>query len=168
MPGICPLQPIRTNHCLREKTKKMRKIFVLPVLFFCLMACKSTTVDKKDDLIYYQETIALNEVPRSTLSFFDVSDSRCPEGVNCIWAGFASVDLLLEGASTEGRTSKHLNLCIGECTTGQKKTHKTADTLDYEFTGQKYRFILKTVNRPKSDSTATKKGYSIALDINKL
>lgn len=146
----------------------MRKLFLLPVLFFCLLACKSATVDKKDDVIFYKETIAINEAPRSTLSFFDVSDSRCPEGVNCIWAGFASVDLLLEGASTEGRVSRHLNLCIGECTTGQQKMHKTADTLDYEFTGQKYRFILKSVNRSKSDSAVTKKGYSISLDINKL
>ncbi len=128
------------------------------------MACKSSSVDKKADEINYKETVTINDVPKASLTFFDVSDSRCPKEGNCIWAGNATVDLALTGVTTEGGVTNHVTMCLGACTT----KFKMADTLDYEFTGQKYRFILNGVNPyPKASAISGKEGYSISLKVEK-
>jgi hypothetical protein len=119
----------------------MKKIYYLLLASLSFAACQKSSVDKKEeDEIRYKETVQLNDVPRATLTFFDVEDSRCPEGVQCIWAGQASVDLALEGVSTEGKVIRHVKMCFGTCSSFQ------ADTLDQEFAGEKYQFILKSVS----------------------
>jgi hypothetical protein len=129
-----------------------------------MVACQSTGVDKQDDGIKYKETVTINEVPKATLTFFEVSDSRCPDGVQCVWAGNATVDLALAGVTTEGGFTSHVSMCLGACDT----KFKLADTLDYEFTGQKYRFILNAVTPvPVKDVTTPKEGYKISLLIQK-
>ena len=55
-------------------------LFIVSVF---MLACQSASVDKKDDVIKYKESITLQDVPKATLTFFEVSDSRCPEGVQC-------------------------------------------------------------------------------------
>lgn len=135
------------------------------VLFAAMaVACKSTGVDKKGEGIQYKETVVLNDVPTATLTFYDVEDGRCPEGLTCIWGGRAAVDLLLSGVTTEGGIKEHVKMCIGECdaSTG-------SDTVEKTFAGEKYRFVLSAVNPyPKfGDSTRTKEKYSIQLKIEK-
>ena len=142
---------------------------LLFTLFIALVACKNSTVDKKGNEIKYQETVQINDVPRSTLTFFDVSDSRCPQNVNCIWAGNATIDLALEGVGTDGKLLKHINLCVGDCSTiyGTNSVRQI-DSLHQDFAGQKYLFILEGVNpAPKADSLRTKDDYSISLRIEK-
>ena len=147
----------------------MKKITLLTLASLLMLACQSASVDKKGNEIKYKETVVLNDVPQSTLTFFEVSDSRCPEGVQCFWAGNATVDLSLEGVTTEGKTSKHINMCVGDCRTLYKLSpYRLADTLDQEFAGQQYRFILESVNpTPKADSAGKKVDYSISLKIEK-
>lgn len=135
------------------------------VLFAAMaVACKSTGVDRKEDGIKYKETVALNDVPMAALTFFEVEDSRCPEGVTCIWGGRAAVDLLLSGVTTEGGIKEHVKMCLGTCdaSTG-------SDTVEKTFAGIKYKFVLTAVNPyPKfGDSTRTKDKYSIQLKIEK-
>lgn len=142
----------------------MKKLCFLMLLTAGLFACRSTSVEKKSDEIKYKETVIINEVPRTTIQFFDVSDSRCPEGGECIWAGNATIDLALSGVTTEGGLTSHVKMCLGAC----DKQFKIADTLDYEFTGEQYRFILTAVNPyPQSESSNAKEDYSIALQIEK-
>lgn len=145
----------------------MKRGILVTILSILMLACQSASVDKKDDEIKYKETIRLNDVPLSTLTFSDVSDSRCPEGAQCIWAGNATVDLALEGVNTEGKISRHIKMCIGNCGTLYKSaSYRLADTLNQEFAGQEYRFILEAVNPvPKVDSAARKEAYSILLKI---
>lgn len=145
----------------------MKRGIILTMLSILMLACQSASVDKKDNEIKLKETVILNDVPKSTLTFFEISDSRCPEGVQCFWAGNATVDLFLEGVTTEGKTSKHINMCVGDCRTLYKSSpYRQSDTLDQEFAGQQYRFILEAVNpAPKVDSAAKKEAYSILLKI---
>jgi len=126
-----------------------------------LLACQKSSVDKKEEgLIRYKESLTLQDIPRATLTFFDVSDSRCPEGVQCIVAGSANVDLALDGVTTEGRITKHVKMCIGDC------SNFLADTVRENFAGYHYRFILKAVNPlPRKDEEQTKTQYNISIDI---
>lgn len=141
----------------------MKNIYYLLLAGLSFAACQKSSVDKKDeDLIRYKETVSLNDVPRATLTFFEVEDSRCPEGVQCIWAGEASIDLALEGVSTEGKVTRHVKMCFGTCSNFQ------ADTLDQEFAGEKYQFILKSVTPLlKADVQVNKTDYAISLNIQK-
>jgi hypothetical protein len=142
----------------------MKKLFFISLLTVSLLACKSTSVDNKTDEIMFKETVVINQVPRSSVQFFDVSDSRCPEGGECIWAGNATIDLAISGVTTEGGKTSHVKMCLGQC----DKQFKVADTLDYDFTGQKYRFILSAVNPyPQAEKSTAKEAYSIALKIEK-
>lgn len=141
-------------------------LFIVSVF---MLACQSASVDKKDDVIKYKESITLQDVPKATLTFFEVSDSRCPEGVQCFWAGNATVDLALDGVGTEGKITKHVNLCLGDCKTLYPSApYRTVDSLDQEFAGQKYRFILEAVNpSAKVDTTRKKTDYSVVLRVEK-
>lgn len=140
------------------------KKYVFVLLAVMAVACKSTGVDKKVDGIKYKETVTLNDIPTATLTFFEVEDSRCPEGLTCIWGGRAVVDLLLTGVTTEGGIKEHVKMCVGTC---DAKTG--TDTLEKTFAGEKYRFVLSAVNPyPKfGDSTRTKEKYWIQLKIEK-
>ena len=141
----------------------MKKIYYLLLVCFSFTACQKSSVDKKEeDVIRYKETVQIRDVPRATLTFFEVEDSRCPEGVRCIWAGEASVDLALESVSTEGKITRHVKMCFGTCSSFQP------DTLDQEFAGEHYQFILKSVTpQLKADVQVKKPDYTIALSIKK-
>jgi hypothetical protein len=142
----------------------MRNSALLPFILF-VAACQTTSVDRKTDEIKYKETVTINDVPKSTLTFYEVEDSRCPKGAQCIWAGNAMVDLQLNGVTTEGGSSKRVSMCLGQCSTD----FKTADSLNLEFTGQKYRLILNAVNPyPDVNIEHTKEDYSISLKIENL
>ena len=135
------------------------------VLFAAMaVACKSTGVDKKEEGIKYKETVTLNDVPKATLTFFEVEDSRCPSGGQCIWAGQAVVDLLFSGVTTEGGIKEHVKMCLGDCDAGSVGR----DTLEKSFAGAKYKLVLAAVNPyPHVDSVRTKDKYSIILKIEK-
>ena len=141
----------------------MKRMYFILFAGTAIMACQKSTVDKKDeDVLRYKESISINDIPRATLTFFEVNDNRCPEGVQCIVAGSANVDLALDGVTTEGRVTKHVKMCLGDC------SNFVADTVNEEFAGYKYRFILKSVNPfPKKDVQAAKTEYNISLDIKK-
>ncbi|MEO6687306.1 MAG: hypothetical protein ABIN24_15145 [Dyadobacter sp.] len=141
----------------------MRKIYYILLAGILLGACQKSSIDKKEEgIIHYKETVSINGVPPATLTFFDVTDSRCPEGGQCIWAGNAEVDLVLDGVTTEGKNLKHVKMCLGECSNFKQ------DTLDQDFAGEHYTFILKSVTPyPKVDIQNKKTDYSISLEIKK-
>lgn len=136
-----------------------------------MVACDESAVDKADnDEILYKETVQIYDIPKATLTFFDVQDSRCPANVQCIWAGNATVDLELNGISVEGRVTKHIVMCLGACGLPRKKSgFIEIDTLTTTFADQPYRFILKKVNaHPVVDSTKLKSNYAIELKVEAL
>jgi len=148
----------------------MKKFLLTIAALWSIFSCQNSSIDKKDEGIRYKETININDVPRATLTFFDFSDSRCPEDVNCIWAGYASVDLLLSGVTTEGGISEHVKMCLGDCRffNKDKISYAMADTVDKSFAGIQYRFILSALKPGRRvDSTRKKEDYRIMLKIEK-
>jgi hypothetical protein len=142
----------------------MKRYFLLVLTIAGMMSCKSSGVDKKEEGIKYKETVTLNDVPKASLTFFGLADSRCPENVNCVWAGNATVDLLLSGVTTEGGVNEHVKMCLGQC----DQKFKEADTLDRKFAGEDYRLILTAVKPyPKVDSTGKIEDTYILLKIEK-
>jgi len=141
----------------------MKQLYFILFASLTILACQKSSVDKKDEgILRYKESVAINDIPRATLTFFDVADSRCPEGLQCFVAGNARVDLTLDGVTTEGRITKHVKMCLGDCSSF------LADTVNEEFAGSKYQFILKSVSPlPKKDVQAVKTEYNISLDIKK-
>ncbi|KQS33478.1 hypothetical protein [Dyadobacter sp. Leaf189] len=150
------------------------KKFALMITAVCsIVSCQNNSIDKRDEGIAYKETITINDVPKATLTFFAYGDSRCPEGANCIWAGNAQVDLLLSGITTEGRINEHVKMCLGGCQFSRKDSVKTSyvliDTLDKNFAGQQYRFILSALEPgPSLDSVRQKEVRRIKLKVEKL
>jgi hypothetical protein len=142
----------------------MKRYFLLVMTIAGMMSCKSSGVDKKEEGIKYKETVTLNDVPKASLTFFGLADSRCPENVNCVWAGNATVDLLLSGVTTEGGVNEHVKMCLGQC----DQKFKEVDTLDRKFAGEDYRLILTAVKPyPKVDSTRKIEDTYILLKIEK-
>lgn len=63
---------------------------------------KEKTMNKEGNIIYFNE--GENKFLREyqmNLTFTNIAeDSRCPEGVNCIWAGVAVANVLVMGTTT--------------------------------------------------------------------
>jgi hypothetical protein len=160
-------------HVFEEINVNVMKKLLFGITVICsVFSCQNSSIDKKDEGIRYKETILINDVPRATLTFFDFSDSRCPEGAQCIWAGYASVDLLLSGVTTEGGINEHVKMCLGDCRFVRKDSTQPgyimADTIDKSFAGQQYRFILSSLQPgPKLDSTSKKEDRRIILKVEK-
>jgi hypothetical protein len=64
---------------------------ILIIFLFALLACKSAkknlnefVITSKNELVTNDYTIVINKI---------VSDSRCPEGTNCIWVGELVMEL---------------------------------------------------------------------------
>ncbi|ASK32719.1 hypothetical protein CEY12_08405 [Chryseobacterium sp. T16E-39] len=63
---------------------------------------KEKTMNKEGNLIYFAEgeNRFLKEYQMNVTFTNIAEDSRCPEGVNCIWAGVAVANVLVMGTST--------------------------------------------------------------------
>lgn len=141
------------------------KKYVFMIIAGMVFACKSNSVDKKEEGLKYKETITINDVPKATLTFFEVDeDSRCPEGGVCVWAGRVVVDLQFTGVTTEGGVQEHAKMCMGTCGSGQFGP----DTLLKKFAGENYQLVLTEVNpSPKVGVERKKEDYAIMLKVEK-
>ena len=149
----------------------MKKIAILALMGISTIACQEGSINKQgDQVIRYKETVTLNDSPKATLTFSEVQDSRCPEGVQCVWAGNATVDLTLTSAISATAEPELVKMCLGDCrTVYPNNPYRTADTLNYTLAGQSYRFILKAVNpAPKANQEVKKEDYTITLGIEKM
>ncbi|CAG5069688.1 hypothetical protein DYBT9623_02425 [Dyadobacter sp. CECT 9623] len=149
----------------------MKKLLLIISGICCVFSCKNGSIDKRDEGLAYKETIEINASPRTTLTFFDFSDGRCPEDVNCIWEGHTSVDLLLS-STTEGGITEHVEMCLGGCSFFRKDTTEVFrtvnDTVVKSFAGQQYRFILSSLTPArKSTDIPKKENHRITLTIEK-
>lgn len=80
-----------------------------------------------------------------------VEDSRCPEGVNCIWAGNAKISLRLRKAGQKPATF--------DLNTGADP--RSASHLGYEVT------LVRLDPHPKADAPPNKKAYVATLLVRK-
>ncbi|WP_333864133.1 hypothetical protein [Sphingobacterium sp.] len=83
------------------------KTLIFSLVIFTLESCISKKDTKSD--VTDAETIYLNEGQKKSLKEFPITikfkgiseDSRCPEGVNCIWAGVAVAEIEIMEKSTK-------------------------------------------------------------------
>ena len=78
-------------------------IFFL-LLLFSLTACQNEDedytffYDKAEEFRLYKKYVSLDQELSITLT--EMNDSRCPEGVTCIWQGEARVRIAMENSDT--------------------------------------------------------------------
>ena len=127
----------------------IKSYYAILIIFLFISACNNSSVElESKDLLLYQKSMTINDVPAASVTFFGVSDSRCPKDVQCVWAGNATVDLLLKSVTTEGAVSEHIVMCYGDCSviSSRKIGVFQPDTLNHTFAGVNYQFILEEVN----------------------
>ena len=137
-----------------------------------LFSCKSDPIKAQgsNKTIKYKETVSL---PASsvTLTFTEVDDSRCPEGVTCFRAGSAIVDLDLKKLDLKTASSfsesQRVTMCLGDCITQTPRTgFREADTARVSLAGVNYTLILTEVlPYPNAARPVEKKDYEIKLTI---
>ncbi|MCB0466259.1 MAG: hypothetical protein KDC78_11410 [Aequorivita sp.] len=95
------------------------------------------------------ETIILKGI---SIKFLEVlEDSRCPEGVTCIWAGRAIVKVeVTSNGKTEEKT-----LTFGETRPGEEKNTNLFNSKEFAING------LKLNPYPTSENTGKDKNYTL-------
>lgn len=97
------------------------------------------------------ETVVLKGV---SLKFLEVvEDSRCPEGVNCIWAGRAIVKVEV----TSNGKSEEKTLIFGEVRPGEEKNTMLYSATNFSING------LTLNPYPTSESSGKEKGYTLLI-----
>ena len=92
------------------------------IMVVLLVACNQDEVGQRKvslDIpfqISENETVLINdpspESPQSLIiQLLNISDSRCPSNVVCVWAGNANISLNI----TNTKETKDVQLCIGDC-----------------------------------------------------
>lgn len=131
-----------------------------------IFSCDPNSVNKQQEekLIHYQETVALPTA--GTLTFAGVEDSRCPENVQCVWAGNATVDLQLRSGQAN-QEAQSVKMCVGDCRTLYPKIgFREADTVRVSVQGTPHTLILTQVNPYPNTTKPTKiEDYTIKLKI---
>lgn len=143
------------------------KISFLSVVFLSLINCSSQTATNSDNSapieVSQSGEITLKEGESKmikdsgiTITFKSVSqDSRCPEGVNCVWEGVAVAELEVKGAS---KNASHISLAT--MTSPQQNFSKTA-----VYDG--HQIELKNV-LPYPKQGVEKGNYTIEVSVHKL
>ena len=95
-----------------------------------------------------------------------LEDSRCPENVQCIWAGNATVDLQLRSGKAN-QEAQSVKMCVGDCRTLYPKIgFREADTVRVSVQGTPHTLILTQVNPYPNTTKPTKiEDYTIKLKI---
>lgn len=137
------------------------------LLGICLIvfSCKSESPNAKfgDKTLKYLQVLDLSG---GSLTFADVADSRCPEGVQCVRAGEAIVTLQTR-TDTKMDESQTVQMCLGDCLgLDPKGGFRQSDTARVSLDGNNYRLILTEVNPyPETATPAQKKDYNIRLNV---
>jgi hypothetical protein len=120
----------------------------------------SAKMNNSQNLIYLKEgeNIFLKEQQMNVTFKGIVADSRCPEGVNCIWAGAATA--LVEVMTT---TSRPMQIEISTENLAQKNLNKTQNFAGYNISLEK----LLPYPDQKNNTADLKGKYQIALKIEK-
>lgn len=123
------------------------------------MTTNTKSNDQKNDLIYLNEgeNKFLKEY-QMNITFKGVSeDSRCPEGVNCIWAGVALAQVEVMGTST-----RPVLLNLASMDFPNRNYRQSADFNGYTIT------LQEVTPYPKSEgATALNGKYKIGVSIKK-
>jgi hypothetical protein len=82
----------------------MRTLFlslILTLIFGSAMTAEAQTTSQISLLAGKQKTVTRDKIK---IKFVSVEDSRCPQGVDCIWAGNAKVTIKVTNRKGESKT----------------------------------------------------------------
>ncbi|PTX19345.1 hypothetical protein C8N40_10476 [Pontibacter mucosus] len=86
----------------------------------------------------------------------EVTDSRCPKDVVCVWYGNAVVKVKVLGRNKKGQS---ITFCIGDC---RPDPMRNKHTQTVEVDGQQYEItLLDVMPYPSSDSQETSKNVKL-------
>ena len=137
---------------------------LLTVCMLLASTCKEANLEgiKKTEfnspVTLYLSEKAINRESGVMLELTEITDSRCPVNVNCIWAGNAKVKLSVSGTGME---KADLDLCLGQCDT----RFQEADTVLFQQNNHTYTLILNKVE-PFPGTSNKKKSVIIILKKN--
>lgn len=144
----------------------MRKLFFILCTIALLTGCKKNDISLPNALYFGDELKLQADAPVQVVSrgsgnlaadplvvkVVSISDSRCPTGVSCMWAGKAEVTVNL--ARKEGE-SANIGLCLGQCS---NSGFKDKDISMLTLNGTKYKITLLQVNPyPTTENTREQK-----------
>ncbi len=122
---------------------------IIGILLFTCAACNDGIDLDKPIFTGFDQSFALRSQAsagviseaKDTLmvEVLEILDSRCPEDVVCIWAGYAYTKLALSLKDDETT----VELCIGECGDGP---FRVTDTVRFELANENLGVILKEIN----------------------
>ncbi|GAB3707666.1 hypothetical protein GCM10027592_42020 [Spirosoma flavus] len=108
------------------------------LLVIMLSGCRAELTPNEPAPLFQTVTIAeeqqVNVLDGLTIRIDEITDSRCPAGKQCIWAG--SADVVITAAL--GYDSQALSLCLGACREGRN----TRDSVDVYLKKAHYRIVL--------------------------
>ena len=152
------------------------KILLSSFAFFTLMNCQSQKLAKpssekinvenlakdvsKENLIYLKEgeTKFLKHQQMNVTFVSVTADSRCPEGVNCIWQGAATASITIMTT-----TSRPVQMELSTVNMASRKLTTTQNVGDYHINLEK---VLPYPNQ-KNNKATLKGQYQIAFKIEK-
>lgn len=140
---------------------------ILAVLMMSNSSCQKESLGEPKTINFNQDfELGLNDSiivesvgNRLSVQLVEISDSRCPEGVQCVWAGNATVRIDLKGQ--DGSTGSAA-LCIGQCTVNSGSPDAASVTLGSEV----YVIRLKEV-RPYPKNGDKEKSKTAVLIVSK-
>jgi hypothetical protein len=120
-----------------QLTKQLSGLLVVGTL--CFAACKSSETVPTNSV-----SLGMNQSARLSsgvaVRVDSIQDSRCPEGVTCIWAGQAKVKMLLSKDSDSTMVSLILEPGV------MAGSPKRLDSTNVSLSSETYKVILKDVN----------------------
>jgi len=132
------------------------------VLILCLglmAGCKSENVDTlalgSDFPLTVKQQAQISDLQ---LTLTNVSDSRCPQNVNCFRAGEVVVDLSLNAQQS-------VKMCLGDCQVVGRKAPVSQDTVEVSVNQQKYLIVLKQVNPYPTTEKAPLEQYQLQMQV---
>jgi len=146
----------------------MLKVSLFLVLIMFLVCCKTNQISLKEgnNVLHYQKPNLLDKKSQTFITLAKVEDGRCPEDVNCIWAGLVNVNLEFDLRNLKKK--ENLNLCFG-CLTLKDSSRATPSESDINLEGTKYHVKLLGVRpNPNTKSPPKIENYEVSIQIDKL
>ncbi|MEJ6980118.1 hypothetical protein WG906_06635 [Pedobacter sp. P351] len=122
----------------------MKSFLIASILFLFVEACKTENLSNlnKDIDLYQNELVHLDAKHKLNFEATEINDSRCPEGVTCVWEGYASVIIKVKSENTD---ITDLKLCTGACNAiGSKE-------LLFNVNNDRYKVSLIAIQKGKAD-----------------
>ena len=141
-------------------------LLLFPVLLFA--SCKTDKISLKEgnSVLYFQQPERLGPRSQTLVTLTQVEDGRCPEDVNCIWAGLVNINLEFDLRNIKKK--ENLKLCFG-CLTLKDSLRSVPSESEIILEGTKYHIKLLDVKpNPSMKNPPKIEDYQVSIQIDKL